>query len=74
MNRLGTGIVLSIFIFTLLLMIIFASVLLVVVCHYIITKGKKFKGRQPVSCLDITCIISSKEIVNLSSLNIFVFG
>lgn len=74
MNRRGTGIVLSIFIFVLLLMIIFSSLLLLAVCHYIITEGGKFKGRQAVSCLDIARTTSSKELVNSSSLNIFLFG
>lgn len=45
MNRLG--LVFSVFIFIFVLMIIFASVLLLLVCHYIITKGKNLKaGRQ----------------------------
>lgn len=74
MHRLGTEIVLSIFIIVLLLMIIFSSLLLLVVCHYIITEGEKFKGRQAVSCLDIARTTSSKEIVNSSDLNIFLFG
>lgn len=53
MNRLGTGMVLSIFFSILLMMIIFASLLFLGVCHYIRTKGENFIDREAVPCLDI---------------------